>query len=139
MRPEEYAQYLTIFQKFLNYFPDEKKQIAGLQAKFSEEKCYLTEEDIVGNMKNVFGYTQPYFGKLLYLLLSGGYDKMKISMSTFIKEFMIFRKEDVHYIYNTLAFKLFDIDRDGILNIMNLLHLQINLPYTSLVGQEIFK
>ena len=55
MRPEEYAQYLTIFQKFLNYFPDEKKQIAGLQAKFSEEKCYLTEEDIVGNMKNVFG------------------------------------------------------------------------------------
>jgi hypothetical protein len=59
----------------------------NLQPKFVEEKCYLTEEDIVNNLKNVFGFDFPYFGKLIYLLLSGGYDKMKISMSTFIKEF----------------------------------------------------
>lgn len=87
MKPEEYAQYLSLFQRFLNYYPDEKKLQLNLQPKFIEEKCYLTEEDIIKNMKNVFGYEHVYFGKLLYLLLSGGYDKMKIAMSTFIKEF----------------------------------------------------
>lgn len=25
MKPEEFAQYLSVFQRFLNYFPDEKK------------------------------------------------------------------------------------------------------------------
>jgi hypothetical protein len=139
MKPEDYAVYLSLFQRFLNYYPDEKKLASGLQPKFNEDKCYLTEEDIVGNMKNIFGYHSPYFGKLLYLMLSGGLDKAKISMSTFIKELLVFKKEDVHYVYNTFAFRLYDLDHDGVLNVMNLLHLQINIPYSSLVGQEIFK
>ena len=68
-----------------------------------------------------------YFGKLLYFLLSDGMDKMKIGMSRFIREFTIFKKEDLHQAYNILAFRLYDIDRDGQLNIMNLLHLHMNI------------
>lgn len=127
MMMDDYQQYLSLFQRFLNYFPDEKKQTANLQAKFVEEKCYLTEEDIISNMKYVFGYDCTYFGKLLYFLLSDGMDKMKIGMSRFIREFTIFKKEDLHQAYNILAFRLYDIDRDGQLNIMNLLHLQMNI------------
>jgi hypothetical protein len=26
MKPEDYAQFLSLFQRFLNYYPDEKKQ-----------------------------------------------------------------------------------------------------------------
>lgn len=62
--------------------------------KFSEERCYLTESDLVGNMKNIFGYEAPYFGKLLYLMLSGGLDKSKVPFSKFIKAFMPLKKED---------------------------------------------
>lgn len=139
MKPEEYNQFLSLFQRFLNYYPDEKKLAANLQQKFVEEKCYLTEEDIITNFKNVFGYDCTYFAKLIYLLLSGGYDKQKISMTRFVKEFMILKGEDIHYAFNSLAFKLYDVDRDDSLNLMNLLHLQMNIAPTSLVGREIFK
>lgn len=90
-------------------------------------------------MKHVFGYEHAYFGKLLYLLLSGGYDKMKISMSTFIKEFRLLKGEDIHFAFNILGFRIYDVDRDGQLNIMNLLHLITNIHPTSVVGQEVFK
>jgi len=139
MKPEDYAQFLSLFQRFLNYYPDEKKLQAQQMPKFIEEHCYLTERDIVTNMKNIFGYDCPYFAKMIYLLLSGGYDKAKISMSKFIKEFIILKGEDLHSLFNTLAFKLYDIDRDSLLNVMNLLHLQMNVPPSSLVGKEIFK
>jgi hypothetical protein len=107
--------------------------------KFVEESCYLTEKDITNNLKNVFGYDCPYFAKMIYLLLSGGYDKAKISMSRFVKEFMILKGESMNSLFNSLAFKLYDIDRDNVLNVMNLLHLQMNIPPSSLVGKEIFK
>lgn len=107
--------------------------------KFIEEYCYLTEKDIITNMKNIFGYDSPYFAKMIYLLLSEGYDKAKISMSKFIKEFIILKGEDLHSLFNTLAFRLYDIDRDNLLNVMNLVHLQMNVPPSSLVGKEIFQ
>jgi Ca2+-binding EF-hand superfamily protein len=56
-------------------------------------------------------------------MLAGGFDKKKIAFSTFIREFQILRAEDAHNFLNQLVFKLFDVDRDGYLNIMNLLHI----------------
>jgi hypothetical protein len=90
-------------------------------------------------MKNIFGYDCPYLAKMIYLMLSNGFDKMKIPMSKFIKDFMILKGEGVNSFFNTLAFKLYDIDRDFSLNVMNLLHVQMNVPPTSLVGKEVFK
>lgn len=40
---------------------------------------------------------------------------------------------------NKACFQILDIDRDGVLNIVNLLHLYKNIPSRSLVGQEIIK
>ena len=76
---DEFKVFLTNFKKFLNLKSDDAKQ----NLQFKEQNVYLTEEDIIVNMKNVFGYTFPYFGKLLYLYLSKGYDKSKISLSRF--------------------------------------------------------
>lgn len=42
--------------------------------------------------------------------------------------------------YNVLVFKMLDIDNDGCLNILNLLHLRTSLPkLKSRIGYEIFK
>jgi hypothetical protein len=38
---------------------------------------------------------------------------MKIPMSAFVKEFMLLKGEDIHFAFNILAFRLYDIDRDG--------------------------
>ena len=83
--------------------------------KFVEERCYLIESDIITNMKNVFGYDCTYFGKMLYLMLSDGIDKAKISLSRFIKRFQLMkREEDVQTTtFNSIAFCLYDIDHDG--------------------------
>jgi hypothetical protein len=107
--------------------------------KFVEERCYLTELDIITNLKNVFGYDCTYFGKMLYLMLSDGVDKAKIPLSRFIKRFQLLKKEDVQATFNSIAFCLYDIDHDEQLNIMNLLHLQMNIPLTSVVGHELLK
>ncbi len=55
--------------------------------KFIEDRCYLTEKDIIANLKNVFGYDCQYFAKMLYFMLSGGIDKAKIPFSKFILNF----------------------------------------------------
>ena len=72
----------------------------------------MTEHDIITNMKNVFGYDCQYFGKMIYIMLSGGLDKAKISLSRFINHFKILKKDDVQTTFNILAFKLYDIDHD---------------------------
>lgn len=40
--------------------------------------------------------------------------------------------------HNQTSFKILDIDRDGVLNIINLMHLFKKLPTNSCLGQEIF-
>ncbi len=62
--------------------------------KFIDDKCYLTENDLVKNFKNVFGYDCPQFSKMIYLMLSNGMDKEKISLSRFIRSFAILKKEE---------------------------------------------
>ena len=110
MKIEEYQQFVVIFQKLLNYYPDEKKLQANMQPKFVDEKVYITEEDIINNLHNIFGkndslregknsyigYDQPQLGRLLYIYMSGGYDKFKISLSQFIKCFLMLMGEDAH-------------------------------------------
>jgi hypothetical protein len=51
---------------------------------YTENQIYLEEKDFVNNFKEVFGYDCPYFGKLLYLHMSGGFDRKKISLLKFI-------------------------------------------------------
>ena len=41
----------------------------------------LTEENFMKNIKYVIGEDEPYFGKMLYLYMSKGYDKAKITIN----------------------------------------------------------
>ena len=45
-----------------------------------EGVAVLLEENFTKNIKYVLGVDYPFFGKLLYLFISGGYDKAKITM-----------------------------------------------------------
>ena len=104
-----------------------------------ENQIYLEESDIVNNFDRVFGYPCPYFGKILYLFLSGGQHRMKIDLLKMIKALWPLYDKDNQMNQNKIAFQILDIDRDDSLNILNLLDLQKNLSPQTPLGQEIFK
>jgi hypothetical protein len=56
-----------------------------LEKNYNENQIFLEEKDFVENFKEVFGHDCPYFGKLLYLLMSNGFDRKKISLLRFIE------------------------------------------------------
>jgi hypothetical protein len=55
-------------------------------------------------------------------------------MSRLIQAFLPSKKEDATKFYNEVAFKILDLDRDRALNILNLLHLQMNLSPSTKIG-----
>ena len=54
----------------------------------------MTEANFIKNIKYVLGVDEPYFGKMLYLWMSNGYDRTKISISEFIQFMLPFRTDD---------------------------------------------
>eukprot|EP00347_Sterkiella_histriomuscorum_P024203 403331953 len=88
-------------------------------------------------MSCLFGYQNLFLGRLLYLLLSKGFDKSKIYLSRFITVLQPLKNDDMSFSHAKFVFKLLDLDRDEELNILNLLTLYQNIPPSSLVGQEI--
>lgn len=96
----------------------------------------LLEENFTKNIKHVIGVDYPFFGKLLYLWMSGGYDKAKISMFQFVECLMVFHRDDKNAHIRT-CFKILDIDHDGLLNILNLLHLYNHMSMQTLLGREV--
>jgi hypothetical protein len=99
----------------------------------------LEEKDFVRNFEAVFGFDCPYFGKLLYLFMSEGYDRKKISLLRFIESiFPLFDSEN-RLFHNKVAFQIYDFDRDKILNILNILDLEKNINSQTKLGQEVFK
>ena len=73
----------------------------------------LLEENFKQNIKSVIGTDCPYFGKMLYLYLGGGFDKARINIGTWINFFSLFYYDDDKIMQQKLSFKLLDIDRDG--------------------------
>ena len=95
----------------------------------------LTEENFTTKIKNVIGVECPFFGKLLYLYLSEGYDRCKISIHRFIQGFMIIGSQEDKHAHNRLAFNILDLDNDNELNVLNLIHLSANgIPMKSKLG-----
>jgi hypothetical protein len=97
----------------------------------------LTEHNFKTNIKNIIGYDAPYFGKLLYIYLSGGRDQVKITLAEWYKFLAVFLEEGECKPQLRICFKLLDIDNDGCLNVLNLLHLQKNISNTSPLGLEV--
>lgn len=119
IKPEDYLIFLNLFKTFLGIDLNDSKHLAF----FKESNVYITEDQIITNMSNVFGYKFDFFGKLIYLYISKGFDRSKISISRFINALMPLMNGDVSSSHNKIAFKLYDVDRDEQLNILNLLTL----------------
>ena len=116
--------YLQLFKQMLGSEEWVKKP-----AFFKEQHYYLNEQDIAKNMPKVLGVAGEgvqYFSKLFYLYMSKGFDKSKIGMSRMIECLDILASNDVNSSHNKMAFALYDLDRDGCLNILNLVTLQKN-------------
>ena len=71
--------------------------------------------------------------------MGGGYDKARINMMTWFRYFAPFYRDEDRLLHLKLSFKLIDIDRDGYLNILNLLHLYKNVPGSSDFGLELLQ
>jgi hypothetical protein len=84
---------------------------------------FVTEKQILANFERVFGVPCPYFGKILYLYMSKGYDRAKISFLRFLECLYPFMNDEAQNRHNKFAFDMLDIDKDDSLNILNLLHL----------------
>lgn len=65
---------------------------------------------------------------MFYLYFAKGYDQSKITLARFVTGLKPFIGDDDRQKHNQNAFKILDIDQDGLLNIINLLHLFKNLP-----------
>ena len=103
----------------------------------SETHMYLEEKHFTNNFHKVFGVDCPFFGKLLYLYMAKGKDHAKISLLRFMECLFPLFNEGNRQNHNKIAFKILDIDNDNSLNIMNLLHLKMNLdPDCKLVTKK---
>ena len=71
--------------------------------------------------------------------MAEGYDRKKISFFRFLQALYPMQDPDNRLNYNKIPFKILDMDRDGTLNILNILHLIKNIPTKSGLGNEIFK
>lgn len=99
---------------------------------------------MVKNIAKVFGTDCQMFAKMLYLYMSKGYDRTKISFLRYLECLYPLFNNDNRQNHNKVAFKILDIDNDGQLNIMNLMHLHIYLAPSekgtqSRLSNEIFK
>ena len=101
----------------------------------------LTEENFSKNIKHVIdaagvGCDEPYFGKMIYLWMAKGFDKAKITLSTFIEKLLPFKGDNKQEQLRT-CFDILDIDQDKQLSILNLLHLSKNLKPRTLLSREV--
>jgi hypothetical protein len=110
----------------------------------NETSFFMTEKQMVTNIDKVFGSECPMFAKMLYLYMSKGYDRCKISFLRYLEcLYPLFNNENRQN-HNKIAFKILDIDNDNQLNILNLLHLHMYLCPSeknaqSKISNEIFK
>jgi hypothetical protein len=133
--PREVAR--NLYNTFLVLWGRKKEdQVPGANFK---QRAVLLEENFIKNIKHLIGTDCPFFGKLLFLQMGGGYDKARIDMISWINYFAQFYKDEDRLLHLKLSFKLIDIDRDGTLNILNLLHLYKNIPSSSDFGLELLK
>jgi hypothetical protein len=98
---------------------------------------YLEEKNFIDNFKDVFDTDSSFFGKLLYLHMARGFDKGKVNFLRYLEVLYPLCSAENRMNHNKIVYSLLDLDHDGGLNIINLLHLQKNFSPKSKVGQEI--
>ena len=84
---------------------------------------YLTERNFTKNIKFVINQESEFFGKLLYLHFSNGKDKYKVTIQRFFEGLKTYTDESDKLSMHKTSFSILDLDNDGKLNVINLLHL----------------
>lgn len=105
----------------------------------NEGQPYLTEKNFTQNIQEVTGTESEFFGKMLYLYFSNGLDKVKITMQRFFEGLKPYTVDEERQRHAQTTFRILDIDHDGTLNVINLLHLYTKIPTKTRLGQELFK
>ena len=82
----------------------------------------------------MIGTDCTFFGKMLYLYFAQGLDQVKVTLVHFIKGLKVFVLDEDKVLQQRTCFNILDIDRDGALNIINLMHLYKNSPTRSVFG-----
>ena len=90
----------------------------------AENAMYIEEKNFLNNFKDVFETDCSFFGKLLYLHMARGFDKGKVSFLRYLEVLYPICSGENRMNHNKIVFNLLDLDLDGGLNIINLLHLQ---------------
>ena len=76
---------------------------------------------------------------MLYLYFADGLDQFKITSSRFMERLHKFALDEWKVAQFKQSFAILDIDRDGKLNLQNLLHIYMSVDKKSPFGREIFK
>lgn len=135
MPPTIFNNILSAFKKLWGY----NKPINQIPGSEIDGVAVLLEENFVKNIKFVIGTDCPFFGKMLYLYFAEGLDQVKVTLSKFVQGLKIFVLDEEKQNQQKTCFKILDIDRDGVLNIINLAYLQKGIPAKSTFGQELQK
>jgi hypothetical protein len=88
-----------------------------------ENSMYLEEKNFVKHFQDVFDTDCTFFGKLLYLHMARGFDKGKVSFLRYLEVLYPLCNAENRMNHNKIVYNLLDLDHDGGLNIINLLHL----------------
>ena len=84
---------------------------------------YIEEKNFIDNFKDVFDTDSTFFGKLLYLHMARGFDKGKVNFLRYLEVLYPLCSAENRMNHNKIVYNLLDLDHDGGLNIINLLHL----------------
>ena len=82
-------------------------------ATYVETNIYLEEHHFIKNIDKVFDDAPPFFGKMLYIWMAKGFDKVKISFLRFLECLYPLFNLDNRFNHNKIAFQIMDIDRDN--------------------------
>jgi len=117
----------------------EIENFRDITQNYAENTIFLTETHFTKNIHKVFPDAPKFFGKMLYIYMSKGYDRVKISLLRYMESLWPLVNPDQRFNHNKIAFDILDLDRDKNLNILNMMHLQKNLDPNSIIGKDVFK
>jgi len=86
----DYSLFCNAFMRLSGIDVENRHQMMA----FKEQSSFVLEQDIIENFSKVFGYDHPFFAKLVYLYLSNGHDRSKISLARFIGHFQVLANKD---------------------------------------------
>jgi Ca2+-binding EF-hand superfamily protein len=94
---------------------------------YLQNQAFITKESINRNFKHIFGDESEFMENNLYYYLSGGYSKLKVTLSMFISK-MVALLSSNRVSAMSVVFHLYDVDRDGTISVLDLMHIRTFVP-----------